>query len=73
MEIQLRIIKSTTAFEHRETKKFRSLDKAFESAAHALYFLICYIAGLACDWDRIDFRLIRRKEERGGEAKEKAG
>lgn len=69
MRIRLRIVKSNTDPKHRETKKFRPLDPEFRSVGHALCALINYIAGLTCNWIRIDFQLIRGEEEGGGERK----
>ncbi len=70
MKVKFRVIKRSTAPEHRGCKKFRWLGQRFSCAGHALAALINVIGQLKCDWDRIDIQLIQGKEEGGGKARE---
>lgn len=68
MRAKWRVIWETTALEHKECKKWRWLDQEFSCVGEALVRLINAAAQLKRGWVEIHIRLVRGKEEGGGEA-----
>ena len=67
VKVSWRVLKRNTTPEHCKTKKFRWLGQRFSCVGEALCTLINNIAQLRCDWTEIHIRLVRGKEEGGGE------